>query len=292
MERPIDFFENPEPPAADLTGTWEAHFEIESENPSTSIGEFKQDGNRLTGTFMSVTGDDRYLEGQVSGDRMYLSVFDGSHAYLFEAKIIPDGTLSGIYRSGNHYKTYWEAKRNDTLKLADLGDALSQTTMMDNVPFAVSLPTPDGQMVSLNSPPYPGQPKIIQIMGTWCPNCRDETNFLLDYLKQHKEPGFEILGISFERHTDTLKALQAIKTYKEKMQIPYTIVYGGSNKKEEASKTLPMLNKVVAFPSLIFLDAKDHVVAIHTGFSGPATSEYPAFVKEFDQLVALIKSPQ
>ena len=33
------FFENPEPPAADLTGTWEAHFEIESENPSTSIGE-------------------------------------------------------------------------------------------------------------------------------------------------------------------------------------------------------------------------------------------------------------
>ncbi|MEO5906270.1 MAG: TlpA family protein disulfide reductase, partial [Saprospiraceae bacterium] len=76
------FFQNPDPPAADLTGRWECRFEIESENPSTSIGEFVQNGNHLTGTFMSPTGDDRFLEGQVSGDRMLLSVFDGSHAYL------------------------------------------------------------------------------------------------------------------------------------------------------------------------------------------------------------------
>ena len=56
---------------------------------------------------MTNTGDDRYLEGQVNGDRLYLSTFDGTHAYLYEAKILPDGQLSGIYRSGNHYKTYW-----------------------------------------------------------------------------------------------------------------------------------------------------------------------------------------
>ena len=286
------FIANPEPPAANLTGKWECHFGIETEKQDTSIAEFKQEGNKLTGTFLNPTGDDRFLEGTVSGDRMFLSVFDGSHAYLYEAKILPDGQLTGIYRSGNHFKTYWEGVRNDSINLLDLADPLELTSLKNaGEPFSISLADPDGNIPDLNKPPYAGKPKIIQIMGTWCPNCRDETNFLLDYLKQHPDPGFEIVGISFERHTDANKARDAIRTYKSKMKIPYTIVYGGSNNKEEASKVLPMLNKVVAFPTLIFLNADNQVVAIHTGFSGPATSGYEAFKNEFDSLVQKIISP-
>lgn len=284
------FFQNPDPPAADLTGRWECRFEIETENPTTSIGDFVQKGNHLTGTFMSPTGDDRFLEGQVSGDRMLLSVFDGSHAYLYEAKILPDGQLTGIYRSGNHFKTYWEGKRNDSIQLIDLGDPYGITQMKQTGEiFSISLPDPDGNIVDLSAPPYAGKPKIIQVMGTWCPNCRDETEFLLDYLKNNPDPGFEVLGISFERHTDEQKARAAIATYRNKMKIPYTIVYGGSNNKEKASEVLPMLNKVMAFPTLLFLNANDQVVAIHTGFSGPATSGYEAFKTEFNALVEQMK---
>jgi hypothetical protein len=74
------------------------------------------------------------------------------------------------------------------------------------------------------------------------------------------------------------------------MNIPYTIVYGGSNNKEKASEALPMLNGVVAFPTLIFLNHANKVVAIHTGFSGPATSGYNEFKQKFDELVNLITS--
>jgi thiol-disulfide isomerase/thioredoxin len=284
------FFPNPDPPAANLTGRWKSQFEIETENPSISIAEFQQDGNHITGTFISLTGDDRFLEGVVSGDRLFLSVFDGSHAYLYEAKLFPGGQLTGIYRSGNHYKTYWSAERADSLRLDDLGDPLTMTFLNHDGPFALRLPDPDGNMVSLEDPPYTGKPKIIQVMGTWCPNCRDETDFLLDYLEKHPDHGFEILGVSFERHTDTLKALNAIRTYKDKMQIPYTLVYGGSNNKDKASLVLPMLNKVMAFPTLIFLNANNEVTSIHTGFTGPATSEYQSFGSEFDQMVARMKS--
>ena len=126
-------------------------------------------------------------------------------------------------------------------------------------------------------------------MGTWCPNCRDETEFLLEYLSKNPEPGFEIIGISFERHTDRNKALNAIRTYQEKMKVPYPILYGGSNNKAEASKALPMLNEVVAFPTLIFLDKEDRVVAIHTGFNGPATPGYHEFVSQFNSLIDSIK---
>lgn len=283
------FLQLPEPAKYNLTGRWDCTFEIETDHPAKSIGEFVQTGNHITGTFMTPTGDDRFLEGTVSDDRLFLSVFDGSHAYLYEAKILPDTTLTGIYRSGNHYKTYWEGKRSDTITLKDLGDPMSLTAMQADEPFAISLPTPDGDIINLKEAPYAGKPKIIQVMGTWCPNCRDETNFLLEYLKNNPAPGFEILGISFERHTDTLKALNAIRTYKNKMNIPYTLVYGGSNNKEKASAVLPMLNKVMAFPTLIFLDAQDRVVAIHTGFAGPATSEYDAFKNEFASLVRKMK---
>lgn len=284
------FFQNPEPPKYNLTGRWAATFGIDTEETNQSIGEFVQNGNEIKGTFLSPTGDDRYLAGTVSGDRMFLSVFDASHAYLYEAKILSDTSMTGIYRSGNHYKTYWEASRSDSITLQDLGDALSMTSVRDQAPFTIALPTPQGNIIDLKQAPYAGKPKIIQIMGTWCPNCRDETDFLLDYVKQNPDPGFEILGISFERHTDTLKALNAISTYKEKMKIPYTIVYGGSNNKDKASEVLPMLSKVMAFPTLIFLDANDRVVAIHTGFSGPATSEYAAFKETFASLVEKMKA--
>lgn len=53
-------------------------------------------------------------------------------------------------------------------------------------------------------------------MGTWCPNCKDETTYLLEYLQKHPDPGFEIVGVAFERHTEVPKALEALKTYKEK----------------------------------------------------------------------------
>ena len=285
------FMKLPEPPAADISGVWECHFGVESETPDTSVGYFSQKGNHLTGTFVSPTGDDRFLEGTVSGDRMFLSVFDGTHAYLYEAKITDDGQLTGIYRSGNHFKTYWQAQRNDTLNLLDLADPLSMTNVKSKgEPFTINFSTPEGIVPDLDQPPFAGKPKIIQIMGTWCPNCRDETEFLLDYLSKNPNTNFEILGIAFERHTDPEKARTAIKTYREKMQIPYLIVYGGSNNKASASEALPMLNEVVAYPTLLFLNEKNEIVATHTGFSGPATPGYRAFQETFQELVNKITS--
>ncbi len=285
------FFQLPETPKANLTGQWDAQFEVDTENPEPKLGEFKQEGNHLRGTFLSNTGDYRFLEGAVHGDRLFLSVFDGSHAFLFEAKVMDDGSLTGIFRSGKHYKTYWTATRNDSLTAENFSNPLALTQMVSDKPFSLSLLDPQGNSIDISKGQFEGRPKIIQVMGTWCPNCKDETRFLLDYLAQHPDPGFEILGVAFERYRDTLKANQAIKTYRSKLNIPYPVVFGGSSNKAEALKTLPMLNEVIAYPTMIFLDRYNQVVAIHTGFSGPATSAYDAFTKEFDQLVSQMLSP-
>ena len=140
-------------------------------------------------------------------------------------------------------------------------------------------------MISLDNPEYQGKAKIIQILGTWCPNCRDETSFLVDYFSQNKMDGIEVIALAFEKHKDPAKANDATRTYKKKFGMNYEIVLAGPSDKKEAVKALPMLNHILSYPTMIFLDQNNHVKRIHTGFYGPATDEYAHFKEDFDQFV-------
>ena len=64
-----------------ITGRWAATF-ANSKTGELSVAEFKQTGNKLTGTFLNATGDYRYLEGIATKDSLFLSGFDGGHAFL------------------------------------------------------------------------------------------------------------------------------------------------------------------------------------------------------------------
>ncbi len=275
-----------ETPATDVTGRWEATFEPGEASAFKGVGEFKQQGNHLTGTFLTETGDHRFLEGTVQGDKLYLSAFDGAHAFLFAAKIQSDGTLFGTWYSGKHYKTTWTARRNSEFKLTDPNVLTYLKPGYDTFQFAFE--NPDGRLVSLNDPVYRGKIKIVQIMGTWCPNCRDETEFLLDYLKNNPSNDVVVIALAFERHRDRDRAMEAIRKYKAFFGMNYEILLAGNSNKDEASQALPMLNRVVSYPTLIILDRQNKVRRIHTGFSGPATEEYQAFKREFHDFMQQI----
>ena len=269
-------------PKIDLSGKWEVTFSPNDE-PEKAIGDFKQDGNKVTGTFMTETGDYRFLEGEIQDNKLYLSVFDGAHAFLFEAKILEDETMIGSFRSGKHYKVLWEAKRNENFKLKNANDLTFLKEGYDKIEFEFE--NPDGKMISLNDEKYKGKIKIVQIFGTWCPNCRDETNYLLDYLKRKNPEGLEIIALAFEKNKKKERAMASIKRYKETLEAPYEMVWAGPSNKKEAAKSLPMLNHILSYPTMIFIDKNDKVRKIHTGFSGPATDEFPAFKKEFEEYV-------
>lgn len=281
----IDYrFEGPyESPQADLSGQWEVLFSVESESPTSAVGEFIQDGNNLTGTFIKTTGDYRFLEGVVDGDRMFLSCFDGTHAYLFEAKILADGSLSGIYRSGSHYKTYWSAERNPdfTLQHADSITAVEHA----GTAVAFKLPNVTGDTISPLDPAYHNRPMLIQITGTWCPNCRDETEFLKQFLEEHEGLNIAVLAVAFERSNEYTQALPQLQAFKHELGIDYPVLYGGGLEKETASEVFPQLDAVIAYPTLLFLDRNKHIVYVHTGFRGPATSEFGVFKDTFKKKV-------
>jgi len=275
-------------PKMDISGTWETTFTDESGTPEAAVGEFVQNGNEVTGTFLTETGDYRFLEGTIQDNKLYLSCFDVAHAFLFEAKIREDSTMIGSFLSGNHYKAIWEAKYSPNASLRDPTELTFIKEGYDKLTF--SFPNTEGKIVSLSDEVYQGKPTIVQILGTWCPNCRDETKFLVNYLKEHPDLDLQIISLAFERHKDKEKALSALQRYKSGMNIPYEILLAGESDKTEAAKSLPMLNHILSYPTMIFIDKNGNVRKIHTGFSGPATSKYEAFIKEFEQTIDQLSS--
>jgi len=275
-----------EPANADLTGKWEVTFGLEESDPYPAIGEFVQTGNKLTGTFLTETGDYRFLEGTVQGNKFYLSTFDGAHAFLFSGKILEDNSLIGSFRSGSHYRTTWKAVKNPSVVLTSADSLTYLLPGYNAVEF--SFPNTEGKMVSLNDEAYNGKAKIVQIFGTWCPNCRDETEFLKEYLEKNPNENLEVIALAFEKWRDPKMAISTIRKYKEHFNLPYEMLSAGYYNKEEAQKSLPMLNAIISYPTMIFLDKKNKVRKIHTGFSGPATSQFKSFKQDFEETIDLI----
>ncbi len=275
------FTQTAEEPIIDVTGLWQASFEIETPTEYPAIGEFTLTDNQLSGTFLTETGDYRYLDGEVQGDQFMLSCFDGSHAFLFTADINANETMLGKFYSGAHYQTNWAATKDANASLTDPYDLSAAIEPSDPVSF--TLPSSGGNMISLDDDKFAGKPKLLKIMGTWCPNCLDESKFLLDYLKRNPEVDIPIIAIAFERYRQKDKAITALQTYKERLNIPYDIVYGGYYDKKEATKSLGFIDEIISYPTLIFLDKENRITKIHTGFAGPATSKYEDFVKSFDE---------
>lgn len=270
-------------PVMDVTGIWPTVFG-EGEDAFNAMGAFEQDGNHLTGTFMTETGDFRYLEGTIQADKLYLSAFDGSHAFLFEAKINPtDSTMTGSFRSGTHYQTTWLAKMDLKNNLTD-PEAVVQANDLET-PVHFALPTPSGEIINLNDETLSGKSTILQIMGTWCPNCRDEGTFLAEYMRQHPDLDINVIGMAFEKYDDINKNMAVIKKYKAILNIPYDIVLAAKPKKENVLAIFPQLDNFRAYPTMIFLDKNHKIIKVHTGFNGPATPEYPFFKEEFDQII-------
>ena len=270
-------------PSVDFSGTWESHF-LEDNKDDLAIGIFHQNGKKATGTFLTPTGDYRFLDGVVIGDSLKLSTFDGEHAYLFTAKMKADGTIDGDYWAGKSWHQKWTAFKNPSAGLPDPNTMTHLKKGHDQ--FEFKFPNVDGDLVELSDPDYQDKVIVVEILGTWCPNCMDETKFLADWYKKNNRRGVEVIGLAFERKPQFDYASERIQKVKDKLGVEYKILIAGTNNQESQAKALPMLDKIKAFPTTIILDKNHRVREIHTGFSGPGTGEYyEKFIADFNHLI-------
>lgn len=273
-------------------GTWNTLFTNDNfSDSSAAIGEFAIVNNKVHGTFLSTTGDYRYLEGATDGNKLLLSTFDGSHAYLFEATLSADGKKieNGVLFSGWSGKQIWSAIKDENAKLQH---ADSLTFLKDGfTEMDFSFKNIDGKSVSIKDNRYKDKVVLIQIMGTWCPNCMDETNYLVPFYNSMNKEGVEIIGLCYERSEDFSVASRNVIKMKNRLNIPYELLIPGANKKGFVNESLPMLKNFLAFPTMIIIDKKGKVRKIHTGYSGPATGKhYIEFKSEFESFIKTLLS--
>ena len=254
-----------------IDGKWEVKFSPDQKDESNALGIFKSNGNSISGTFQTETGDYRFLEGNISGGNFALSSFDGAHAYVFTGEIKGD-SINGVFYSGSKYRTTWTALRNENASLRN-PDSLSYL-ISKNQPFVFNHAKQlNGKPFLFSSANYQNKVVIIQIMGTWCPNCLDETKVLKELYNDLHRYGLEIISVCYEADIGQTKQLKKLKDFKKRSKIPYTILYGGLANKELASSDFGMLNQVMSFPTSIFIGKDGNVWRIHTGFNGPATGK-------------------
>lgn len=270
-------------PIQNISGNWKVKFDYKSPDESLSLGVFKQTNTILTGTFLTETGDYRFLEGNVFGDSFHLSCFDGSHAFLFNAQIIND-SLNGLFLSGKHSKEVWNGVKDESFKLPD-PDSLTKL-INPTTPFTFQLKDLEGNIFVFPTDRFKNKVVIIQIMGTWCPNCMDETRYYKKLYENYHDQGLEIISIGYEIGVGFEEFSKKIKLLQERLNLPFTFLVGGAAKKDLASKQFSMLNEVISFPTSIFIGKDGSVKRVHTGFNGPGTgSYYIEYEKQTNKLI-------
>ncbi len=269
-----------------ISGNWAVSFANNKIN-ELSVGVFTQVNNKLTGTFLNASGDYRYLEGIVKNDSLFLSGFDGSYSFLFTAKIIDNKTIKGgTYFSGATYKEGWSAIKDDNAKVPVESVAMFIKPGEESLDF--SFKNLEGKQVSINSERFKNKVVVIQLMGSWCPNCMDETAFLSEYYNANKQRGVEVIALAYEYTTDWERSVKSLRKFQQRFNVQYTILNTEVTVTDSlrTEKTLPQVTSIKFFPSSIIIDKRGKIRKLDTGFSGPATGQYYiAYKKKFNDMV-------
>lgn len=240
------------------------------------------------GTVLTETGDYRYLQGEpFENNRFYLSAFDGTHLFYLAARLV-DNKIEGVFMSGKHYSAKFTGEVDDKFELREA----DQLTWMKNPKEVLKLKLNSDVKTerSFGEKDWKGRVTLVQIMGTWCPNCTDESRFVKSMYEKYHTQGLEVVPVSFERGTDKQVAFTRIHSQAKQMALPYPVYLGSGadSPQKAAALVFSQLNHVMSFPTLILIGKDGKVKKVWTGFYGPGTGvHYTEHTKEIEDSLLL-----
>lgn len=249
-----------------LTNKWKIQFG----NPTKrlAMGIFNASQGKINGYILSDTGDFGYIFGRVdTAARVHLYFFNGLSMGAFKLHI-EDNKLIGDYYYGKSYHQNVMAIKDSSFELPNPS---SITQVIKSQPIQFRKIDLSNNMVSYPSSKWENSVVMIQLFGSWCPNCIDETALLKTLYEDYHEDGFDIIGIGYEYPKDQNTQLKRLKRYQEKFDLPYTILLGGEASKTLASSQFPMLSNIHAFPTTILINRSGEIIDVHSGYNGPST---------------------
>jgi thiol-disulfide isomerase/thioredoxin len=284
-----------------------------------------QRGPDVAASILRVDGDTGAYSGTYKDGKWILSHYDGSRPGVIEVSLQKDGTLQILQTSsqarpaaqdGANVAAYQTASVDTTNKsyAQEPGDsryASKLTAYRSDVAVAKGLPEPEnyethttardqsevftfnfpdanGKLVSNQDPRFKGKVVLAIVTGTWCPNCHDEAQYLVQLDKKYRDKGLAIVALDFEE-PEQQGGLEREKAFVKQYGVNYTYLIAGAP--SEMWEKVPQLNNLDTWPATVFIGRDGRVKAVHSGFASPASGEFnrqlqQEFTSRIEQLLA------
>ena len=245
----------------------------------------RQQGPKLSAAILRVDGDTGLLTGGWEGGKFRLDHFDGGRAYVLEVVPRPDGKLDLALQSPYGPQTF-TAVRPQAAAAAGIApsDFARHTRWKDPAqPFRFSAPDLTGRVVTEHDPRFAGKVLVVNVTGSWCPNCQDEAPFLAELYRRYRGLGLEVVALSFEE-AEQLADPARLKAFVKQYGIEYSYLVAGEP--AQVHEKIPGAENLNAWPTTFFVGRDGKVRGSHTGFAAPASGEFHRQLRrEFTGLV-------
>jgi len=268
--------------APSIDGLWEVAVQSSKGEKAWRMIVQEKSASEVSAAILRVDGDTGALTGEYKDGKFVLSHFSGGRPSLLLLTPQNDGTLA-IDMTDLHGRSQLTATRPEVARekgLAPPTDPDRNTSVKDpSEPFRFSFPDLNGKIVSNTDLRFQGKVVLVNVTGSWCPNCHDEAPFLAELYRKYHSRGLEIVALSFEED-DQLKNPERLRAFIKEYGIDYTVLLGGTPDERDAKLTQPV--NLNSWPTTFFVGRDGHVRYVHSGFPGPASGIlYRQTVKEF-----------
>jgi thiol-disulfide isomerase/thioredoxin len=260
-----------------IAGLWNVQVGKSSKGEAAWQLIVRQSGGEVSAVILRIDGDTGTLTGTYHDGKFALSHFSGARPLRLELTPGADGTLAVVQNKDNPL-TALRAEQASAKGLPQPSDPSRFTSVKDPTePFRFSFPDLEGKIVSNTDPRFQGKVVIVAIGGSWCPNCHDETPFLVELYKKYKKQGLEIVELSFEEEAQ-IKNPVRVKAFNKRYGVEYTVLIPGEPK--ELNDKVPQGLNLNSFPTTFFLGRDGKVRSAHAGFAGKASGKFHTEMKE------------
>ena len=244
----------------------------------------RQSNAEASAAILRIDGDTGTLTGAYRNGKFVLSHFSGARPLRLELTPAADGTLTVVQNKENPLTAY-RADQALAKGLPQPSDPSRFTSVKDpSEPFRFSFPDLEGRTVANTDPRFQGKVVIVSISGSWCPNCHDETPFLVELYKKFKARGLEIVALSFEEEAQ-LKNPVLLRAFNKRYGVDYTVLLAGEQK--DLNVKVPQGVNLNSFPTTFFLGRDGRVRSAHAGFPSKASGKFHTEAK--DEITALVE---
>jgi thiol-disulfide isomerase/thioredoxin len=235
----------------------------------------QQKGAAIRAAILRVDGDTGALTGHWQDGKFVLSHFDGARPLLLEVSPAADHTLAMVLRNSNGVNAALTGYRASDAKargVPDAADPSAHTSVRDpNEPFQFSFPDLAGHVVSNSDSRFSGKVLVVDVAGSWCPNCHDEAPFLQSLYRKYHGQGLEIVTLSFEEPEQYANPIR-LRAFVKDFGLEYTVLLAGTL--DDLHARLPQAVDLDAYPTTFFIGRDGLVKSVHAGFAAAATGSF------------------